>query len=282
MELWERRIRRCPISPSSARRSVGRSRRFPSSSTRSRRGLLARPRRASDRDGRAASGRSAACGGSFPPARSPMSSSAHDGRRCSCRSRPPMHRSAQPRRPRRSPIAPSTEPQPPLPMFAPRRSTSGRCSRPRCSSASAPRALDMARRRTSRQRHQFGVPIGSFQAVQHALADLPGLIDGARLLAHKAAWAVDGGGDGHLDVDDNDITDFARSGRRWRSCSPPTSRRTPPTEPALPRRLRLRRGVRHPALLPPGPRLGARLDDPGRRAPARSPTRCSARPAAAR
>ena len=39
----------------------------------------------------------------------------------------------------------------------------------------------------------FGVPIGSFQAVQHGLADLPGPIDGSRLLTHKAAWAADRG-----------------------------------------------------------------------------------------
>lgn len=57
-------------------------------------------------------------------------------------------------------------------------------------------------------RYQFGVPIGSFQAVQHGLADLPVLIDGARLLAHKAAWAGDGGGDGEVDVDDGHIDDF--------------------------------------------------------------------------
>ncbi|MHB1777632.1 MAG: acyl-CoA dehydrogenase family protein [Acidimicrobiales bacterium] len=44
-----------------------------------------------------------------------------------------------------------------------------------------------------KERHQFGVPIGSFQALQHGLAELPGSIDGARLLAHEAAWAIDGG-----------------------------------------------------------------------------------------
>ncbi len=40
-------------------------------------------------------------------------------------------------------------------------------------------------------RHQFGVPIGSFQALAHRLADEATLVDGARLLARKAAWAVD-------------------------------------------------------------------------------------------
>ena len=57
------------------------------------------------------------------------------------------------------------------------------------------------------QRQQFGVPIGAFQAVQHALADLPGRIDGARLLTHQAAAALDAGGGGICDVANNDITD---------------------------------------------------------------------------
>lgn len=47
-------------------------------------------------------------------------------------------------------------------------------------------------------RHQFGVPIGSFQAVQHSLADLPGRIEGARLLTHKAASVSERGNGNQL------------------------------------------------------------------------------------
>lgn len=62
------------------------------------------------------------------------------------------------------------------------------------------------------EREQFGRTVGSFQAVQHLLADLPGLVDGAHLLASKAAWAGDRASEGIaavLDVDANDVTDFA-------------------------------------------------------------------------
>lgn len=62
------------------------------------------------------------------------------------------------------------------------------------------------------ERHQFGRPIGSFQSIQHGLADLPALIDGGRFLAHKAAWAFDEGlveGAGVFDMDEGNITEFA-------------------------------------------------------------------------
>ena len=40
-------------------------------------------------------------------------------------------------------------------------------------------------------RRQFGRPIGSFQAVQHLLADAFVLMEGSRSVARHAAWAVD-------------------------------------------------------------------------------------------
>ena len=53
-------------------------------------------------------------------------------------------------------------------------------------------ALDVATRWV-KERQQFGVPIGSFQAVAHGLADLPGLVDGSTLLAREAAWSLSTG-----------------------------------------------------------------------------------------
>jgi len=43
----------------------------------------------------------------------------------------------------------------------------------------------------AKQRHQFGRPIGSFQSIQHTLADVTVALDGAQLLARKACWALD-------------------------------------------------------------------------------------------
>ncbi len=62
------------------------------------------------------------------------------------------------------------------------------------------------------ERRQFGRPIGSFQAIQHGLADLPALVDGGRFLAHKAAWAFDEGlvdGAGVIDMDEGNVAEFA-------------------------------------------------------------------------
>lgn len=44
-----------------------------------------------------------------------------------------------------------------------------------------------------KERKAFGVPIGWFQTVAHRLAESINDLDGARFLAHKAAWAVDEG-----------------------------------------------------------------------------------------
>jgi alkylation response protein AidB-like acyl-CoA dehydrogenase len=56
----------------------------------------------------------------------------------------------------------------------------------------AQRALDLGVQYAT-ERKQFGVPIGSFQALQHQLADVATDLEGARLVARKALWALDGG-----------------------------------------------------------------------------------------
>ncbi len=43
----------------------------------------------------------------------------------------------------------------------------------------------------AKNRHQYGTAIGSFQAVQHLLADAFVAMEGSRSLALHAAWAVD-------------------------------------------------------------------------------------------
>jgi alkylation response protein AidB-like acyl-CoA dehydrogenase len=42
----------------------------------------------------------------------------------------------------------------------------------------------------ARDRIQFGIPIGGFQAIAHPLADCATRVDGAELLAWEAAWAA--------------------------------------------------------------------------------------------
>lgn len=43
----------------------------------------------------------------------------------------------------------------------------------------------------SRERIQFGVPIGTFQAIQHGFAAAATRVEGAHLLANRAAWALE-------------------------------------------------------------------------------------------
>ncbi len=45
----------------------------------------------------------------------------------------------------------------------------------------------------AKDRYQFGVPVGSFQGVQHGLATAVTGVDGARFLASRAVWALDTG-----------------------------------------------------------------------------------------
>ncbi len=45
----------------------------------------------------------------------------------------------------------------------------------------------------AKERIQFGRPIGSFQAVQHKLADVVIDVDGSRFITYKAAWSLQEG-----------------------------------------------------------------------------------------
>jgi alkylation response protein AidB-like acyl-CoA dehydrogenase len=47
----------------------------------------------------------------------------------------------------------------------------------------------------AKERHQFGVPIGSFQAVKHHLADVALALEFARPLVYRAAWSIARGDD---------------------------------------------------------------------------------------
>ncbi len=59
-----------------------------------------------------------------------------------------------------------------------------------------------------RERHQFGVPVGSFQAVKHQLADTPLQLSFARPAVHRAAWSL-----AHRRADPRTAT--CRWPRRW-------------------------------------------------------------------
>jgi alkylation response protein AidB-like acyl-CoA dehydrogenase len=52
------------------------------------------------------------------------------------------------------------------------------------------RTIDHVGTEYAKSRHQFGVPIGSFQSIARDLADVATAVDGARLLAREAAWAA--------------------------------------------------------------------------------------------
>ena len=52
------------------------------------------------------------------------------------------------------------------------------------------RAIEMALEH-ARSRVQFGQPLGAFQAVQHRLADMLIDVEGTRLVANRAAWALE-------------------------------------------------------------------------------------------
>ena len=45
----------------------------------------------------------------------------------------------------------------------------------------------------AKERHQFGQPIGKFQAIRHKLADMQTRVDLARLMLYRLTWLIDGG-----------------------------------------------------------------------------------------
>ncbi len=59
----------------------------------------------------------------------------------------------------------------------------------------------------AKERVQFGRSIGGFQAVQHGLADCVAPVEGATLLARKAAWSLDHARHGELAWAENDVCD---------------------------------------------------------------------------
>ena len=110
------------------------------------------------------------------------------------------------------------------------------------------RSLEIGVEYTS-EREAFDQKIGGFQAVGHRLADCKAATDGAELLAHEAAWAAQEDPDSSLGAR-NDGLRLRIADREGHQL----------LGPALPRRLRVHAGVRHPALLPACEGLGERAD----------------------
>ena len=110
------------------------------------------------------------------------------------------------------------------------------------------------------ERRAWDVPIGAYQAVAHPLADDATAIDGARLLARKAAWEGDRGGPRARELAAMAFAFAAETAEQGHL------RRHP-----LPRGLRLHAGVRPAAVLPAGPRLVPRVGRATRRPPASRP-----------
>ena len=52
----------------------------------------------------------------------------------------------------------------------------------------------------AKERHQFGQPIGNFQAIQHKLAEMTIQIEAAKWLTYAAAWKVDNGDDAAKEI----------------------------------------------------------------------------------
>jgi len=63
----------------------------------------------------------------------------------------------------------------------------------------AERALELTKD-YAKKRHQFGKPIGSFQALAHKIADLVVLVDGARLIVYEAAWKLSKGSHAEFEI----------------------------------------------------------------------------------
>src|SRR3990172_3170413 len=91
----------------------------------------------------------------------------------------------------------------------------------------------------AKERVQFGRPIGSFQAIQHKLADAVIDVDGSRFITYKAAWSLQEG-----EPDAGMMISMAKAWASGASAAGGGARA------ADPRRDRVHEGVQDPALLP--------------------------------